>query len=211
MWITYGWAPYLISVVTPILQILLLIRYIWWPSAPDPSDNDYLWKNVLYQLFRGIFRYLYFFVGVLLLDISIFWLLGQWTYADWRFQLPSVILGLLVGGNYCIRILFEKPKVPVLLFALAIIAGQLYFYHWYLPSFELFRPHLSELTWLLIGGLAISLLYGIVKEKSKKPDIPVAIADHKSQHHVIIWDIILTIYALCQGILIFAQRSIFLW
>ena len=62
----------------------------------------------VYLMLNIIFRALFGLLSVLLVDFSAGWLLGAWDYTDWKYQLPSAILSLIIGIQYIYKV-YIKP------------------------------------------------------------------------------------------------------
>ena len=101
--------------------------------APNDYTTNKRGKNAAYNIFMQVGFGLYFLFGVFFIDTAVFWLIGQWTLADWQFQLPAVILLLIIGVQYVFGawlinptkfdLIFFGVSVPLLLFLLHIVPG----------------------------------------------------------------------------------------
>lgn len=96
-----------------------------------------------------------FFFGLVFIDTSISWLAGQWTYADWRFQMPSVLLCLVVGVQYVVGSFLVKPKISDIVFVVisGIIMGIL------VHGYTLTNDLRHSMTVIVIGMLILIFCY----------------------------------------------------
>jgi hypothetical protein len=88
-----------------------MIMYILSPENPSKNEKG-RWKTKYFG-YSGFFLF-----GTLYLHTGISWLTGQWTYIDWRFQLPSVILIILVGIIHIIGFMLLKPRIFDLIYCI---------------------------------------------------------------------------------------------
>jgi len=79
-----------------------------------------LMKNRRFQFLKWLMNNIlilsYFLFGVLCLYTGIIMLSMSWSYIDWRYQLPSVILALITGTYYTIAIILRSKAFHVLYF-----------------------------------------------------------------------------------------------
>jgi hypothetical protein len=110
-------SPYLAGIGVAICNTLIILSKIWFPSGYIPPNKKLV---STFQFLQDLFRIIFFFFGVIFINIAVFWLSGQWAYADWPFQLPNVILGLIGGIQYVVGSLFLKPKKIDLVFGIGL-------------------------------------------------------------------------------------------
>ncbi len=109
--------------------------------------------------------------SVLLLEIAIFWLLGAWTFADWRFHLPSVLLTLFVSVQILIKGSFHgRTRLKAIYIGGVVLLFQIYF-RWLLPSQPVMGILLEQTLPLFLGllifcGFLVSLKESHDVEKS---------------------------------------------
>ncbi len=133
-------------------------------DAPNWNPEPKTSKWWLHQISIGFFTTLYFLVSVLLIDIAVFWLAGAWSFADWRWQIPNVLLGLFTGSFYIYFLIF-KAKTRVLnlitFLTIAITIGSIV--HLYAGQSNLMASMLSNafgiaLPILLLGSTLLLIL-----------------------------------------------------
>jgi hypothetical protein len=112
-------SPYIAGIGVAVCNTLIILSKIWFPSGYFPPNKKLLSK---YLFLQDLFRTIFFFFGVIFINIGVFWLSGQWIYADWAYQLPNVILGLIGGIQYVVGSLFLKPKKIELIFGIGLFA-----------------------------------------------------------------------------------------
>ncbi len=157
--------PFLGVAIATILQTSVLVGYIF--NVPDrfnraqvaeKSRTRFLW-HFLEDFGAGIFL----LFGVLLLDIAILWGLGAWTYADWRFQLPSVILLAVLGVQYILRPLRIKHHRWRFLFTGITVAILVIFLHCIISGLAIMGVLLETYLPVLLGALVVAaLVIGLV-------------------------------------------------
>lgn len=107
-------SPYITGLGVAIFHTFILLAKIW---KPKEESNQISLRKSQFNFVQEFLGLLFFLFGVIFLNSSIFWLSSQWTYVDWPFQLPNVILGIFAGIQYIIKSLFLKPKKIDLIFA----------------------------------------------------------------------------------------------
>jgi hypothetical protein len=132
-------------------------------------------KQIIINVFQSIIKAIYGLLGILLCDISLLWLFGAWTYADWRFHLPSVLLSFILGIQILIYLFFRKSnwvKIGFIILSILIFIGIL---HVLVPHFPIMAQALGDsftffLPGFLIGYLGIEYLeYRNITHFSKSP------------------------------------------
>jgi len=126
----FTFSPYLTLLFATVFQMIMVMGFI---LAPNDYTTDKRGKNAAYNVFMQVGFGLYFLFGIFFIDTAVFWLIGQWTLADWQFQLPAVILLLIIGVQYVIGawlinptkfdLIFFGISVPLLLILLHIVPG----------------------------------------------------------------------------------------
>lgn len=108
-------SPYIAGIGIAIFHTFILLGKIW---SSDRNNSSKIAGDRQFNFIQELFRQLFFLFGVIFINISVFWLAGQWSYVDWPFQLPNVILGIFVGIQYIIKSQFLKPKKIDVIFAI---------------------------------------------------------------------------------------------
>ncbi len=157
--------PFLGAAIAAVLQTGVLVGYIL--NVPDRfhraqgaerARTKFLW-HFLEDFGAGIFL----LFGVVLLDISILWCLGAWTYADWRYQLPSVILLGVLGVQYLLRPLRIKHHRWRFLFTGITVAILVIFLHGIISGLAIMGVLLETYLPVLLGALVVAaLVIGLV-------------------------------------------------
>ncbi|MBD3351200.1 MAG: hypothetical protein GF364_06915 [Candidatus Lokiarchaeota archaeon] len=232
--------PYLISLIGAVCQTLRFLARIWLPSEDEAQQiekrNPFI-LNVLNQFVNGIGQGLLFLFGVIMFDSALSWILGQWVYTDWRYQLPSVVLGLILGLQFVFDTLLKKPEKLELIFASVLIAGQIYFIHFYSAILENLK---DQFTLALVYLSVLAVCYAIFstvqyiirniskteqkKQKSKNqnqqndsdisrktPKYLWNIEEKYNKIFTLKWDIILLIIITIEAMLKLYGTSLFIW
>ncbi len=105
----YTFSPNFTLWFAAIFQSLMMVVFVIVPKE-HKSDKK------AFEFAQNFGLGLYFLFGLIFLDTGICWLAGQWMYADWRFQLPSVILLIIIGIQYCFSAMLIKPRITDLIF-----------------------------------------------------------------------------------------------
>jgi len=126
----FTFSPYLTLFFATLFQLIIVIGFILAPKNYAPTTKI---KRIEYNVFMQLGFGLYFLFGVFFIDTAIFWLIGQWTWADWMFQLPAVILLLIIGVQYLIGAWLINPtkfdliyfgfSIPLMLFLIHFMTG----------------------------------------------------------------------------------------
>jgi hypothetical protein len=149
---TFALNPFVGIQIAALLQTLLLAGLILGLDQVKPNGS--LGKSLLQGLGSGF----YTIFGLLFLDIAVLWLAGAWTYADWRFQLPSVILILVLGLFYLIKTEFAHGRIInfIVVALISLILGL--FLHWWVPRFEVMGLILEQFLGLMVGIFLVVLI-----------------------------------------------------
>jgi len=153
-WVVFIWSPYIISLIGASLQALLLIGLLWFPIT-DPPKN--ITNQKILFLLKNIITFVYAFFGMMVFEMAFIWLLGPWGYADWRYQLPKVILGVVIGVEFMWGYLSRAKWYDFIALGISTIIYLLFLFV-YLPSYYYFRPYFGNFTWILLGGLLFVLI-----------------------------------------------------
>ena len=152
--------PFLGTHLALLFQTIGLIFYILIPK-------DYLPKNSaavrLYRLLKSFGLAIFFLFSIMFVDIAVMWLANAWTYADWRFQLPSVIIILVIGVEFLGYILLSRPRVVDLLYFAGSYALYAYYFHAYVSQFEVMSLYIEGKVMYIFGAIilvGIPVIYG---------------------------------------------------
>ena len=154
MWETYSFSPTVSVLFAGIFQTLLLISYVLAPQNFKTKNRKLQGSHTF---FMHLFFCLYFLFGIIFFDAAILWLMGQWMYSDWRFQLPAVILILIIGIQYIVGSMFINPKLGNLIFAICSIVVVLLMIHVIIPLMTLW-----EGTYLILRIFFFLLIFYII-------------------------------------------------
>jgi len=132
---------------------LFMSIYIFRPKKVDMKEHRGIW--ITYQLGRNFF----FLFGFLYLHTAISWLSGVWIYEDIAYQLPAVILILIMGIYYIGGFMLLKPRMLEIIWIHVGMAYFLIMIHLVLPIVVNLRDWV-EIT--LIGLILMELLYPII-------------------------------------------------
>ncbi|MHA1730308.1 MAG: hypothetical protein ACTSU5_00100 [Promethearchaeota archaeon] len=152
--------PYIGLELALVLQTAYLAFLVAFPEGYEPKSPRF---KLLFRLARGLLGVFPAVFGVLFVDIAVTWLLGAWTFVDWPFQLPSVVLLLLLGIQYCAITMFRRGNPFDVAYAVAAVAAFVTFIHWWVPRFAVMGPQmeggLPVVLGALVGGyVAVALL-----------------------------------------------------
>ena len=115
----FTFLPLVTLLFAAIFQMAMVIGFV---LAPDDYTTDKRGKNAAYNIFMQLGFGTFFLFGVFFIDTAVFWLLGQYTYADWMFELPAVILLLIVGVQYLVGAWLVNPtKFDLIFFGISIV------------------------------------------------------------------------------------------
>lgn len=155
---TYTFAPYLMLYFAAIIQTFIVVSFIVAPQ-------NYKAKNKIVEIIHSFFMHLgftfMFLFGILFIDTALAWLFGQWVYADWRFQLPAVLLILIMGIQYVVGSMFVNPRISTFIYSVVAIIVVLLGIHVYIPSMDL-RASVVNFLMLLFILQGIYLLIWVI-------------------------------------------------
>jgi hypothetical protein len=162
---TFSLSPYIGAMMGLLGHFLLLIYAIWlkkYEAEPKIIENK-LWKY-----FKGIFHLCYMFLSILMIDLSIFWLFGQWIYDDWQYQLPSVLISLIFGIQYLWGALFRSlSRYKIIIFSYLAISTMIIM-HWYIPQNMPVKQSFEAISFPIFSALAIISLFALIGLKYSK-------------------------------------------
>lgn len=212
----FSMSPYLVTYSSAALLLLFIVSRVWFPKDFVPEHKI---LRYIYKIFQNIFLGSYFLFGIISLDASILWLFGFWEYTDWMFQLPSVILGLLIAPQFILRIGFEKPKLVDFLLGATVISIVVYIFHFNTPEpgsmIGSFINTLTICTVVVIVYRFLLEISGILSDKRKDHKIlgkPLwDISDQLDRIYSFKINIILTIFVSLEASLKMIGSSLFIW
>ncbi|TFF95003.1 MAG: hypothetical protein EU544_03715 [Promethearchaeota archaeon] len=162
---TYTFSPYLMLYIGAIIQSLMLAS---WVIAPQNFKTENPKLALIYEFFMKLGFVTTFLFGIVFLDTAIFWLANQWIYADWRFQLPTVILLLILGFQYVFGSFFVNPKLSDLLYGIGAIVAILIYLHFIVPLGRLRTTVVQFVGVLIVLMVVYLLLWGILSYLDRK-------------------------------------------
>jgi hypothetical protein len=155
----FSFTPWIISFAIALVQTLMILGYIWFPKDYRPDSGV---KKVFYVIFGGIFKGVFGYFGILMVDTSIIWCLGQFGFEYWNYMLPNVILGILYGTYYVIRVFFSKPNVIQLGYFIISAGFLLYRIHIVIAEAPSMRRSLIAVIDVFITLIVILILMEVV-------------------------------------------------
>jgi hypothetical protein len=149
-----------------LMQTGLMVFLILFPDDYAPKVKT---RKIPFQIIKGIGLGGLIVFGIIFVDTAVLWLLGSWSMADWRFQLPSVVILLFLGLAYIITPLFKRGSIFDIVYCGVAITSILTFLHWWVPGDDVMSLRLE-------GGLPILLgilvgLYALIYLLKKQPSI----------------------------------------
>ena len=212
MWPIFTFSPYFIPLAIGIMQIFRLFGYI--TPVKNQTQKGPL-KLAFETHFQPLIEFIYMFFGFLIIDIAIIWICGNWTYTDWRFHLPAVILGLFAGPIYLWRGVAIKPNLISLILKFVFFIGVIYLIQIELYNVNRLRSDFSSIfTWIGIIFVINWILEIVIhKLENKDPKIKVIspLWDSSNQYkkwNTLRFDIILYAMAILLAILNFESLSL---
>lgn len=170
--------PFLGVAIAAVLQTSVLIGYIL--NVPDRFHRAQVAEKsrtrILWSFLEDAGAGIFVLFGVVFLYISILWCAGAWTYADWRYQLPSVILQGVIGVLYLLRTLRSKQHRWRLVFAAFTAASLVILLQGVISTLAIMGPLLETYLPVLLGALlCVVFIIGAVRafqhSKRLRPDI----------------------------------------
>lgn len=212
MWPIFTFSPYIIPLAIGVMQIFRLFGYI--TPVKNQTQKGPL-KIAFEKHFQPLIEFIYMFFGFLILDIAVIWICGNWTYSDWRFQLPAVLLGIIIGPIYLWRGIAIKPNVISLIIKFCFFVGLIYLIQIELYNVNRLRSDFGSIfKWIGI----IFVIYWIseivihkIEEKGKKIKIFLILWDSSIQYmkwNTFRLDIIVYTIALILAVLNFESLSL---
>lgn len=208
--------PFIAIQIAAVMHTGLMVVLVLQLESLQPRKSSTIF---LYKYLKKTIKGIYGIFGFLLIDISVTWFSGVWTYLDWRFQMPSAILSLIIGVEYFIYAFYRKGVHINIIFSILVIIAFSLSIHWLFSTEEVMGPLIEEQLPIIIitfiGIYAyITLMITLIFEKRKERNNANKILD--------IWDIsevvdrifskkfnpILWILATLQAILTFSGYSI---
>lgn len=98
-----------VSPVAFIMQTIIMMGFIWFPKTRNPEAG---YKNKAIQGFRAVPFGLFYFFGLLYVNIFVnIVILGLYPYAAWAQTFPSAILALVCGVEWMLAGLLVSPNI----------------------------------------------------------------------------------------------------
>jgi len=202
--------PFVGIQIAALPQTLLLVGLILGLDMLKSQKSPIIW------ILQGLAAGLYTIFGLLFLDIGLLWLAGAWTYADWRFQLPSVVLILILGFYYLVRSMFAHGRVVNIAFVICVSVVVGLFLHWWVPQFEVMGVPLESYLVIIIAAfviaiIALNIILNVLARRESNSILVRSLWDietplrkvYRPTVHVILWGL-----AVSQGILTYLGYSL---
>ena len=208
MYNTFSWSPYLMAYISFVIQTFVVASYIWFPKDHELPKQPIIAFG--YRFWKNFFFSFYFIFGTIMLHSALLWCLGQWTYRDWSFQLPSVVLGV----QYVFGTILKRATKLDIGYAITAILTIILMNHFYIP-----RPSrmIESSAVFIMTIVAFIVVYPFVKEmerilhKEKNPD---PVFDLTKKLHRIFsrkFNVVFWLIAAAEEMLTFAGTSLFIW
>ncbi len=162
-------------------------------------------------------------LGIFLIDMGIMWFFSGWGLADWRVQLPNVLLILYTGIQYVVVGLYRKGNVLDMIYAPVVLLVLALFVHVIVPAQPVMAAFESDVPVVLGSLMGSYIVIAILKafvldEKEQK-------ARDTNIRPVYLWNIgkplrrvfnrkvniVVWIVAVVQSMLLFCGYSILTW
>jgi hypothetical protein len=176
---TLSFNPFISIQIAAIMQTIIVASYIFIKKDREqeiPHRMNSLVKIFLKQLVAGIFC----FGGIFLFDTAFMWIIGGWGWQDWRYQLPSVILLLIVGIEYVWVSMFSgKFNWINFSYVISVFITYEVIMRWYIPTIDVMSLRISRVFlplilisigvyWLIsLGRLVNNIVKGHKENKIK--------------------------------------------
>ncbi len=212
--------PFIVLDLVAVSQTIVVLVLLFVPKGYRPTGER---AKQIYQFVRHFFHGLAGLGGILFLDIAIMWLAGSWTQTDWAFQLPGVLLLLIIGMEYLFMGLLRDGFLPDLLYGIATALTFVLFLHWWIPQdpvmSEKLEGYLPVVLGIVFGGYIVVALWKTLWSVSQRGDDENPVKGEK----LVVFDlrtplerifnrplnIVLWILATIQSILSFSGYSLF--
>jgi len=162
----FSFTPWIISFAAALVQSLIMLGCIWFPKDYRPDNGV---KKVFYSIFGSLFKGIFGFFGLLMFDTAIMWCLGQFGFENWAYMLPNVIIGLVLGLYYFIRVFLHKPNLLQLVYIIIATIYLLYRIHIVIALAPSMRRSLmavaNELIILLVIFMTMEITFLLVANK----------------------------------------------
>jgi len=166
---TFSFNPMVLIHICALVQTVFVAFQLILPDEFSPEDKS---SGLIVNIIKGLGWGTLIVLGLIFLDSALLWLFGNWSMADWLFQLPSVIILLYLGLAYIIVPLFSKGNLLDIIFCGAAVTTVLVFLHWWIPSHAVMGPVLEGGLPILIGVLIGAYVpVFLLKNKQKEEGI----------------------------------------
>lgn len=162
---TFSLTPY-IGVIMGLLGHFLLLLYSIWLKKYEAEPK--IVESKLWKFFKGIIQILYMFLSILMIDLSIFWLFGQWIYDDWQYQLPSVLISLIFGLQYLWGTVFRSMSRYKLIIFGYLAISTIIIIHWYIPQNMPVKQSFEAISFPILSALMLYSLFALIGLKYPK-------------------------------------------
>lgn len=154
--------PYLPGMLAFLLLTFVLITYVWTPNGIPEK----LQTNPIFRALKSMIYIFYFGFGVIFMDTVGVWTSGVFGFADWRYQLTSIIFCLIIGLQFLFGTWLARPRKITLIYGIIIAMVVPYYIHYYIPNQERLRTATMGLFVILAIFIAIAWAGGLIEELS---------------------------------------------
>lgn len=166
--------PFVAIQVAALLQTLWLVQILigidqWNLMFIKPLGK---FLQIIIYILQALLSTIFIVFSLILIDISFWWLIGSWGFADWWFQIPNFSLAGIIAIYYLYFIVFRNPtKMKIIYVIFAVTLLEIYL-HWWVPQDPVMSLRLENgLPFvggiLLLGGFSVQFIE-IIKNKKEK-------------------------------------------
>ncbi len=162
---TFSLSPYIGAIMGLLGHFLLLLYSLWLKKF---ENEPKIIENKIWKYFKGIIHLFYMYMAILMIDLSVFWIAGQWIYDDWQYQLPSVMISMIFGIQYLWGSIFRSfSRYKLMIFGYLSIST-LIILHWYIPQNMPIKQSFDTISFPILTALGIYTLIAALGLKFPK-------------------------------------------
>ncbi|MHA1791253.1 MAG: hypothetical protein ACTSVI_01330, partial [Promethearchaeota archaeon] len=120
--------PMIGIILAALAQSFIVAMFVFVPEGFLPNNKG---KIISYEIFKYFGSGVMVIFGLIFLDMAIPWLLGAWSLADWRFQLPNALILLFLGLEYVLIGVLKKGNLFDIAWFGSLVITYLVFIHWW--------------------------------------------------------------------------------
>jgi len=147
--------PFLGIQICAMLQTVVLGFLVVVPRDYRPPRRG---GTIVFELLRSLGIGSLAVFGLFFIDMAVGWFFSGWSLADWRYQLPSVLILAFLGVQYVIVTLFYKGNLVDTFYFITIALTIMLFFHWWIPLDVVFMGRNIE-AYLPIILAALIVIY----------------------------------------------------